>query len=304
MKLLKRMLIALLISCSLLLVAPVVTPLFSDSYTVEAASVKLNKKSLTLGVGTTYNLKISGTKKKVTWSSSKKSVAKVSSNGKVTAVKSGTATITAKVGNKKYKCTVKVTKSPKLTYKVTSAKQSGDWYIIQGKVYNKTHSDLDSVAIQFNLYDKNKKKITTAYDSVYWLDDAGTWKFYIKTYVGSKKVKSYKKSELKGNYNTYVNNLTKFTTKITSMKAQKTYSSENLYKIKGTIKNNNNSKLTDVFATYAFYDKSGNLVGTSFRGYYKGYKKGAKFNFSESAYIESALKVKKCKVVEVHGYNL
>lgn len=81
-----------------------------------SAAVKLSEKKITLTVGKSKTLKVKGTKKKVKWSSSKKSVATVSSKGKVTAKKKGTATITAKVGNKKYKCTVTVktkkTKNP------------------------------------------------------------------------------------------------------------------------------------------------------------------------------------------------
>lgn len=73
-----------------------------------ATKVKLNKTKVTLNVKKTYKLKVSGTKKKVTWSSSKKSVATVSKTGKVTAKKKGTATITAKVSGKKYTCKVTV----------------------------------------------------------------------------------------------------------------------------------------------------------------------------------------------------
>ncbi|MEY8426885.1 Ig-like domain-containing protein [Lachnospiraceae bacterium 46-15] len=72
------------------------------------AKVKLNKTKVTLNVKKTYKLKVSGTAKKVTWSSSKKSVATVSKTGKVTAKKKGTATITAKVSGKKYTCKVTV----------------------------------------------------------------------------------------------------------------------------------------------------------------------------------------------------
>ena len=73
-----------------------------------SAAVKLSAKKITLTVGQSKTLKIKGTKKKVKWSSSKKSVATVSSKGKVKAKKKGTATITAKVGKKKYKCKVTV----------------------------------------------------------------------------------------------------------------------------------------------------------------------------------------------------
>ena len=74
------------------------------------AAVKISKKKATLYAGQTLTLKVTGTKKKVKWSSSKKSVAKVTTKGKVTAVKKGSATITAKVGSKKYTCKITVKK--------------------------------------------------------------------------------------------------------------------------------------------------------------------------------------------------
>lgn len=91
----------------LLLLITMLTLTLSFPLTSHAA-VKINKKSLTLTKTQTATLKISGTKKKIKWSSSKKSVASVSSKGKVTAKKKGTAVITAKIGNKKYTCKVTV----------------------------------------------------------------------------------------------------------------------------------------------------------------------------------------------------
>lgn len=78
----------------------------------------LNKTKLSINVGQTYQLKITGTKANK-WSSSKKSVATVNSKGKVTAKKAGKTTITCK-GNdgKSYKCTVTV--KEKHTHKYTS----------------------------------------------------------------------------------------------------------------------------------------------------------------------------------------
>lgn len=79
---------------------------------VSATSVKLNKSSLSLSSGETYNLKAtispSNSTDEITWSTSNKSVATVSSSGKVTAKGAGTATITAKATGGK-KATVKVT---------------------------------------------------------------------------------------------------------------------------------------------------------------------------------------------------
>ena len=68
----------------------------------------MSKSSLYLIKGQSYKLSVKGVSGKVKWKSEKKSVATVSSNGKVKARKKGTAVITAKVGNKTYKCKVKV----------------------------------------------------------------------------------------------------------------------------------------------------------------------------------------------------
>jgi len=73
-----------------------------------SAAVKLNKKSVTLDIGKTVQLKIKGTKSKVKWSSTNKNVATVSKKGKVSAKSAGNATIKAKVGTKTLKCKVTV----------------------------------------------------------------------------------------------------------------------------------------------------------------------------------------------------
>lgn len=75
-----------------------------------ASKVKLNKKSVTLTKGTYVNLKVSGTKKAVKWSSKNKKIATVNKNGKVSAKKAGQTKIIAKVGSKKFVCTVNVVK--------------------------------------------------------------------------------------------------------------------------------------------------------------------------------------------------
>ena len=84
---------------------------------VQAATVKLNKKTVTLKVGQTTTLKVKGTKKKVTWTSSNKKVVTVTKKGKIKAKKKGTATIYARVAKKKLKCrvTVKAAAAPKVT---------------------------------------------------------------------------------------------------------------------------------------------------------------------------------------------
>ena len=113
-KVTKMLVLSMIVSLALQTAVPVLS---SNELTVQAATktVKLNTTKKTLTVGKTYQLKLTGTTKKITWSSSKKSVAKVSSKGKVTAIAAGTATITAKVDNKKYTCKITV-KAPQDTY--------------------------------------------------------------------------------------------------------------------------------------------------------------------------------------------
>ena len=104
-------------------------PHLTNPVTVEAATIKLNKTKITLDVGDTYQLKLTGTNKKIIWSSSKKSVATVSSKGKVTAKKAGKATITAKVGSKKYTCKVTVKHTIRIDNKKLSLNMPSNWNI-------------------------------------------------------------------------------------------------------------------------------------------------------------------------------
>lgn len=73
-----------------------------------AGAVKLNKKKIVLEMEDTYRLKVKNTTKKVKWSSSDKKIVKVNKSGKLTPKGVGTATVTAKVGGKKYKCKVTI----------------------------------------------------------------------------------------------------------------------------------------------------------------------------------------------------
>ncbi len=146
MKNVKKMLIAILMVFLMVFTLPVMSNITETMYTVEAASVKINKSKYTMNVGEKYTLKMKGTKKKVKWSTSNKKVATVNSKGKVTAKKKGTATITAKVGNKKYKCKIKVEKptinknsktlnvGEKYTLKIKGTSQKVKWSTSNKKV--------------------------------------------------------------------------------------------------------------------------------------------------------------------------
>lgn len=91
---------------------------------VAKAAVSISNQSITLDVGKTKTLTISGTKNTVTWSSSNTSVASVTSTGKVTAKAIGTATITAAVSGKQLYCKVTV-KSKVIGYYAAWANYSG-----------------------------------------------------------------------------------------------------------------------------------------------------------------------------------
>lgn len=64
------------------------TPVVPTAVTANAASISLNKKSLTLAVKDRYTLKLTRAKN-VLWSSKNKAVASVSKKGLVTAKKQG-----------------------------------------------------------------------------------------------------------------------------------------------------------------------------------------------------------------------
>jgi len=72
-----------------------------------AGKIKLNKTKMVLELGTTEQLQVLNTTKKVKWSTSNKKIVKVK-NGVLTPVSIGTTNVTAKVAGKKYRCKVTV----------------------------------------------------------------------------------------------------------------------------------------------------------------------------------------------------
>lgn len=79
--------------------------------TLHVIEVGLNKYSLLLATQQSSQLKVSGIKETVKWSSSKPGVVKVTSDGKVKALKNGNAVIKAKVGGYTFGCAVSVVSS-------------------------------------------------------------------------------------------------------------------------------------------------------------------------------------------------
>ena len=77
---------------------------------VTVQTPKLNKTSVTLKAGQTYQLKLSGTNQKITWKSSSPKLVTVSASGKLSAKAAGNATVTAQVNGIRFVCKVKVQK--------------------------------------------------------------------------------------------------------------------------------------------------------------------------------------------------
>jgi hypothetical protein len=119
----KRTVLGALSLCMTFSIAPQVFPQ-NNIYTVEAATVKLSAKKITLEKGKSKQLTLKHANGKVRWKSNKKTVATVA-HGLVRAKKSGKATITATYNNKKYKCTVIVT-DPKFQETDNSTSSSTD----------------------------------------------------------------------------------------------------------------------------------------------------------------------------------
>ena len=76
--------------------------------TTTIAGIAVNRVNMILSKGKTGTFQVTGTKNKITWSSSNTKVAVVNASGKVTAKGAGTVQITLKVNGKTFACTVYV----------------------------------------------------------------------------------------------------------------------------------------------------------------------------------------------------
>ena len=81
---------------------------YTCKVTVQAP--KLNKTSVTLKAGQTYQLKLDGTNQKITWKSSNSKIVTVNKAGKLQAKAVGNATVTAQVNGIRFVCKVKIQK--------------------------------------------------------------------------------------------------------------------------------------------------------------------------------------------------
>lgn len=82
--------------------------LFVGTATVYASDMAISKTKITVNVGDTYDLDITGTEKIPRWTSWNVNTVKVNQDGEVTALRTGKTTVSARVGLSVKKCTVTV----------------------------------------------------------------------------------------------------------------------------------------------------------------------------------------------------
>lgn len=148
--------------------------------TVEDPSI--SKSKINLEEGNTYTLKVKNTKTTVKWSSSDKKIATVNSKGKVTAKKVGTATITAKVGNKKLKCKVTVV-STDYKKNIAISYLETDTSVIA--ILTNNNSVAISIKPDMIFYDENGKIQSKTSDFNYCFEPKSTIALEFKSYNSS-----------------------------------------------------------------------------------------------------------------------
>lgn len=127
-------------------------------------TLKLNSSRITLNPGKSYTLKVNGTKLTPAWRSSNSKIVTVNKKGRITAKKAGTAKITARLGGKKFVCTVTVKKasasSNKTVQNYTKVKNylnKNGRYSEDGSRYIEMAIDADTTAVLS--YDPKENKL-------------------------------------------------------------------------------------------------------------------------------------------------
>ena len=128
---------------------------YTCKVTVQAP--KLNKTSVTLKAGQTYQLKLIGTNQKITWKSSNPKIVTVNKSGKLFAKSAGNAKVTAQVNGIRFVCNVKILKKaapakPAPTAAPKPGPKLKNYILSKGK----KASD-GSVKIELNTHDESKK---------------------------------------------------------------------------------------------------------------------------------------------------
>ena len=130
--------------------------------------IAISDKKISIEVGEEYQLSVTGTKSKVTWSSADKSVATVSSDGFVDAISVGKTKVTGKIGTKKYSCQVTVKESTLVTLELKNDVYAKNFYNF---IYNALdisstddNDDYFEISCYKDSYDENVLKCKNGID--------------------------------------------------------------------------------------------------------------------------------------------
>jgi len=197
---------------------------------VQAATVRLNKKTLTLEVGNSAKLRVQGTERTVTWKSKNPKVATVTTAGKVTAQGTGNTVIYAKAGKYQYSCQVTVLPEFQIDEKALTGELDGRLLEVDGQSFRVQEEEIGGVEIlsqvrsksnqyirvtakveldrtialmqsTVNLYYKNTgkrwklSKVTTETEVEEW-NLEGTWNGSVKVYDYSRNSSDYRDMKL------------------------------------------------------------------------------------------------------------
>lgn len=234
----------------------------------KAAKMKLNKSSVTVAVGKKVSLKVKGTTKKVRWTTSKKAIASVSKKGVVTGKKAGKATITAKVGAKKFRCKVTVKKSSKVKNVSTTKLASKCSFTVKKYkkgvlicVKNNNSQTIDELRAVYTLKTSSGKVIETGRDGFDFLEAGKTRDIVINleqeqlSVIDTSKtvVKCYVNQEAEGKHYKNIN-------KYISQSMSETFNEATGVDSFNCKVTNTSSKYVEVSMYLYFYDESGNIV--------------------------------------------
>lgn len=234
----------------------------------KAAKMKLNKSSVTVAVGKKLSLKVKGTTKKVSWTTSKKAIASVSKKGVVTGKKVGKATITAKVGAKKFRCKVTVKKSSKVKNVSTTKLASKCSFTVKKykkgvllSVKNNNSQTIDELRAVYTLKTSSGKVIETGRDGFDFLEAGKTRDIVINfeqeqlAVIDTSKtvVKCYVNQEAEGKHYKNIN-------KYISQSMSETFNEATGVDSFNCKVTNTSLKYVEVSMYLYFYDESGNIV--------------------------------------------
>ena len=161
-----------------------------------AEKVTLNTTTSILVKGEAITLKMTGTSKKVTWSTTNKKVVTVSSEGRVTPVGYGTAYVKATVDGKTYKCFVRVVDPSKIYLSPSSTKVTVDGKAVCLNPKSNTYSNAAIKAMKLTYKVSGNSGVKVSSSGKVTATKAGSFK--VTAYVHGKAIKTVSMKAVNG----------------------------------------------------------------------------------------------------------